>query len=170
MSGKRRPTSSARFRLESLDHVSPELRAAALTPLQVFNRDANPTWYTARDLPANAPSPLNLLTFATGGQVVAGLFGETQFSWLKVHLLAVHVDYRQQGLGTRLMEEAERLGIARGCRYAYVDTMEYQAPKFYERLGYALAGRLPNWDSQGHAKHFYIKQLATLSASPSSSP
>jgi GNAT superfamily N-acetyltransferase len=161
MSGGRHSAAGQAIRIEQLLTVSPELREAALAPLRAFNQAANPIWYAARDLPENAPVPLNLFAFDAANRVIAGLFGETQFRWLKVQLLAVHADHRHKGLGTRLMLESEALGLARGCRHAYVDTMEYQAPAFYEGLGYVLAGRFPDWDSHGHAKLFYIKQLVT---------
>jgi GNAT superfamily N-acetyltransferase len=159
MSGDGNPIAALTYRVEQLAVVSPELREAALFPLREFNRLANPTWYAARDLPENAPQPVNLFAFDAAGQVIAGLFAETQFHWLKTQILAVHPNQRRQGLGKRLMLEAETIALQRGCCNAYVDTMEYQAPAFYERLGYTLAGRFPDWDSHGHAKCFYIKQL-----------
>jgi len=57
------------------------------------------------------------------------------------------------------MELAEQEATARGCRYAYVDTMDYQAPTFYRKLGYQLAGQLDDWNSRGHAKCFFTKRL-----------
>ena len=148
------------MRLELIREPSPELKEAVQCELRAFNRQANPDWYAARALPENEPQPLNLFAFDNHGQARGGLFGETQFLWLKVSILAVHADFRQQGLGTRLMQRAEAIAVERGCRFAYVDTMETQAPVFYEKLGYQIAGRLDNWDSHGHAKFFLTKSLS----------
>ena len=145
------------MRIEQIDNASAELRQTVLGQLKAFNRAANPAWYAARA--AADPQPLELFAFDDDGQTLGGLFGETQFLWLKVHILAVHEDCRGQGVGTQLMNEAEAIGVKRGCQLAYVDTMEYQAPRFYERLGYAIVGRLDNWDSHGHAKLFLTKAL-----------
>ena len=147
------------MRIELITAVSPELREAVQRELRTFNRTANPDFYAARELPENSPQPLNLFVFGDQGQPLGGLFGETVLLWLKVNILTVHADLRQQGLGTQLMREAERIALTRGCQFAYVDTMEYQAPRFYEKLGYIVAGRLPNWDSHGHAKIFLTKAL-----------
>jgi GNAT superfamily N-acetyltransferase len=147
------------MRIELIEQASPELREAVHSVLRTFNRQANPAWYAARALPENEPRPLNLFAFDNLGQARGGLFGETQFLWLKVSILAVHADFRQQGLGRRLMQQAEAIASERGCRFAYVDTMETQAPTFYEKLGYQIAGRLDNWDSHGHAKFFLTKTL-----------
>lgn len=38
--------------------------------------------------------------------------------------------------------------------------MDYQAPDFYQRAGYRVAGQLPDWDSHGHTKLFFVKLLA----------
>ena len=150
---------SGDYRLEQIASLSPELYQAVVSELKAFNRAANPDWYVGRELPENAPQPLNLVAFQTSGQVRGGLLGETQFHWLKISILVVHPDCRGQGLGTWLMNEAERIGRERGCQRAFLDTMEYQAPVFYQRLGYEISGRIDDWDSHGHAKFFMTKSL-----------
>jgi hypothetical protein len=37
--------------------------------------------------------------------------------------------------------------------------MDYQAPAFYQKLGYQIAGKLEDWDSLGHSKYLFTKQL-----------
>jgi len=91
---------------------------------------------------------------------VGGLMAETQFKWLKVLLMAVAEGHRGRGVGRGLLAIAEREASARGCEYAFLDTMEYQAPGFYQKLGYVVAGRLEDWDSHGHAKFFFTKRLS----------
>ena len=57
-----------------------------------------------------------------------------------------------------MLQVAEAEDHRRGCQYAYVDTMDYQA-QFYQRLSYTIAGQLDDWDSHGHAKLFLVKKL-----------
>lgn len=147
------------MRFELIDEPSPELREAVNIHLRTFNLQANPAWYAARLLAENESRPLNLFALDEDGQPRGGLFAETQFLWLKISILSIHADCRGQGLGTRLMNQAEAIAISRGCQFVYVDTMEYQAPRFYEKLGYTIVCRLPNWDSHGHAKVLMTKQL-----------
>ena len=147
------------MRIELITTVSPELHEVVQRELRAYNRAANPDFYAARELPENAAQPLNLIAFDNQNRPSGGLFGETFLLWLKVNILTVHSACRKQGIGTQLMREAEQLTIARGCRYAYLDTMDYQAPAFYEHLGYTLSGRLPDWDSHGHAKLLFTKKL-----------
>lgn len=90
---------------------------------------------------------------------MGGLFAETQLSWLRISIMAVSPEWRSQGIGAALLAEAEREAIVRGCKYAYVDTMQYQAPRFYLAHGFVIAGQIPDWDSHGHAKLYLSKRL-----------
>jgi ribosomal protein S18 acetylase RimI-like enzyme len=128
--------------------------------LREYNQASNPNHFDARALPEHAPRPLNVVALDAQGEVLGGLIGETQLSWLKVSIMAVAVAQRRRGLGSRLLELAEQEAATRGCRYAYVDTMNYQSPDFYEKLGYHVAGKLEDWDSHGHIKYFFTKQLS----------
>jgi hypothetical protein len=50
-----------------------------------------------------------------------------------------------------------RTGRARGCVGAWLDTFSFQARGFYERLGYSLAGTIPD-HPLGEARYFMIKR------------
>lgn len=92
------------------------------------------------------------------GSVVGGVLGETYWEWLYVDLLWVREDLRKQGFGRRLMERAEEEAKQRGARHAYLDTFTFQAPVFYEKLGYQAFGELENFPP-GHTRFFMRKEL-----------
>jgi GNAT superfamily N-acetyltransferase len=140
-----------------------ELCTMVRTWLREFNHRANPTFMTLRELPEHQPRELVLLA-CEESQFAGGLIGQTQFDWLKIDIMAVDPARRGRGIGTALVAAAEREAAIRGCQYAYVDTMSYQAPGFYQRLGYNVAGELPNWDSHGHGKFFLFKRLTRSGA------
>ena len=73
--------------------------------------------------------------------------------------MAVNPEWRSRGIGAALLGEAEQQAVARGCKYAYVDTMDYQAPRFYQTRGFGIVGQIPDWDSHGHAKLYFSKRL-----------
>jgi ribosomal protein S18 acetylase RimI-like enzyme len=52
--------------------------------------------------------------------------------------------YRKQGIGGHLMAVAED-EAARGCDQVVLFTYLFQAPSFYERLGYHTAGRVDDY-------------------------
>ena len=126
--------------------------------LRGHNWRMNPEFMTLVQQDEKAPQPLILLARA-GGKVIGGLFAQTQVAWLRISIMAVDPERRSQGIGAALLAEAETRAKLRDCTYAYVDTMEYQAPAFYQARGYQVAGQLPNWDSHGHSKFHLYKEL-----------
>jgi 8-oxo-dGTP pyrophosphatase MutT (NUDIX family) len=95
----------------------------------------------------------------------AGLIGNCYAGWLFVNLLWIHAELRRQGLGRRLIAEAERHALAFGCHSAYVDTFSYQAPDFYRKLGYEAFGTLDY--PPGHQRFFLAKPLLAPATSHS---
>lgn len=80
-----------------------------------------------------------------GGEVVGGLLGHIRWRWLYIAKLWIADEYRGGGHGRALMVAAEAHARARGCIGAYLDTFEYQARPFYEKLGYELFGTLDGY-------------------------
>lgn len=92
------------------------------------------------------------------GEIAGGVLCELYWGWLYVDLLWVEEGLRGQGYGRRLMLQAEEEARRRGARNVYLDTFTFQAPAFYEKLGYTLFGELPNFP-RGHTRRFYTKEL-----------
>ena len=126
------------FHLETAD--SPELQESVNAILRAYNRKRNPVFYSLRDLPEHSPKPLNLVAYDSTNSVIGGLLAETQFEWLKIHILVVAEQVRRQGVGRRLMTMAEDEARRRGCKRSFVDTMGFQSPDFYPKL---LARSIP---------------------------
>jgi GNAT superfamily N-acetyltransferase len=107
--------------------------------------------------------PLNARKFAVwvkdgAGAIVGGLTGITYWDWLYVDYLWLDERLRKRGWGSRLMERAERIGIARGCRGAWLDTFSFQAPGFYRRMGFREFGAMKDHPT-GESRHFFWKPL-----------
>ena len=77
-----------------------------------------------------------------GGQLAGGLHGWTWGGCLYVKTLWVRDDFRGQGLGRRLMQAAEEEARRRGCGRAILETLDFQAPEFYAKLGYRVTDEL----------------------------
>lgn len=92
------------------------------------------------------------------GDVVAGVSGRTLYGWFLIHVVWVREDLRGTGLGARLMAMAEAEAIRRGCTGAQVDTVTFQAPGFYSKLGYREVGTVEDFPP-GYRRHFFAKQL-----------
>ena len=94
--------------------------------------------------------------FVASDRVVAGIVAAAYWGKLHIGLLWVHPDYRSQGLGRRLMEWAEERGRELDCSSAMVNTMSFQAPDFYARLGYRCFGQSDGY--AGGASRYYFEK------------
>jgi len=92
-----------------------------------------------------------------GGQIVAGLLGNTNRRWLTVELFWVDGNQRRGGLGRDLLARAEAEAQDRGCIGATLSTYDFQARPFYEKQGYAVFGTLEPYPN-GHCA-YYLRKL-----------
>ncbi|MGV1752192.1 GNAT family N-acetyltransferase [Agrobacterium sp. CG674] len=76
------------------------------------------------------------------GSVIGGLSGHTARGWLYTSLLFIPEDMRGQGLGPRLLAMAEDEARKRGCKGAYIDTMNPDALAIYQTCGYEIFGQI----------------------------
>jgi GNAT superfamily N-acetyltransferase len=93
------------------------------------------------------------------GTFAGGLTGYVWARWLHVTIFWLRADLRGQGIGSRLLQQAERFAISKGCRDAYLNTYSFQAPALYQRHGYQIVGRLDDYPV-GHKYFFLHKRLS----------
>ena len=92
-------------------------------------------------------------------RIRGGVLGDAWGGWLHVEILWIEEPLRGQGNGVRLMQAIETEARALGCQAAHLDSFSFQAPAFYEKLGYTEFGRLDDYP-RGHSQHFLWKRLA----------
>ena len=90
------------------------------------------------------------------GVLQGGLLGWTLWSWMHIDALWVEEALRGRGLGLRLLREAERIAVQRGCTQAETDTFDFQAPGFYEKAGYTVFGKLEGIG--GRFTRYYVRK------------
>jgi len=90
--------------------------------------------------------------------IVGGVIGDTHLGWLFVQWFWIDEKYRGKGLGAKLLQSAENEARKRGAKNVYLDTFSFQAPAFYEKLGYREFGRLKNYPA-GHDRVWMTKAL-----------
>ena len=102
--------------------------------------------------------PLNIYVEDDSGELMAGLVAETFGNWLEIEYLFVKEDIRGQGIGSQLLQQAESEAKKRNCRFAFVNTYQFQAPAFYQKYGYKEVFTLKDYPYTGQ-RHYYQKDL-----------
>jgi GNAT superfamily N-acetyltransferase len=93
-------------------------------------------------------------------EVIGGLLGRTSMGLLFVDLFFLPDGLRKHGIGSRVIGLAEEEAKRRGCTRAVLFTVTFQAPGFYERLGYQVVGRL-ECDPPGYTRICMTKKLGS---------
>ena len=93
------------------------------------------------------------------GTVVGGLFGATYLGWLQVQAVWLPDSLRGHKYGTELMVLAENEALRRGCTRAFLETYSFQALPFYEKCGYTVHSRIPDFPVGG-ARYALTKSLS----------
>jgi GNAT superfamily N-acetyltransferase len=70
--------------------------------------------------------------------IQAGLKGWTWCGSCYIQTVWVHHDLRGQGLGTKLLQAVEQEARRRGCTHMVLGSYSFQAPGFYQKLGYEV--------------------------------
>jgi GNAT superfamily N-acetyltransferase len=94
---------------------------------------------------------------ASGG-IRAGVCGYTWGGCCYVSHLWVHESERGQGLGTGLLAAAEQHARKRRCSVVFLATHSFQAPVFYQRMGYVVQAVVED-HPPGHSSMVLAKRL-----------
>jgi GNAT superfamily N-acetyltransferase len=138
-------------RLEIVEtNVTPDHEASILRPLLDYNRKA-----ARRD---SYEEFAILLRGPDSNDVIGGLYGQIDHGWTFVKLLIVPEAFRGLGLGRKMMLEAEAIARRHDSEGIWLDTFDFQARPFYEKLGFTLFGTLEA-SERAHGQYFMKKRL-----------
>lgn len=91
------------------------------------------------------------------GEVLGGCYGVINWDWLYIDWLWCHESIRGQGFGTQLIRAMEHYALAKGIHHVKLETADFQALGFYQKLGYCIYGELENYPI-GHTV-YYLKKV-----------
>lgn len=137
------------LRIEMTQQPTAADREAILAPLRAYNLAQ------AGD---GKSELLALLVRDDQDEILGGLYGRFFYQWLFIELLSVPDQARGQGMGSRLMKMAEDLAREKGCVGIWLDTFDFQAPEFYQKLGFSEVGQIADYPP-GHRRFFLQKRL-----------
>jgi GNAT superfamily N-acetyltransferase len=89
----------------------------------------------------------------------AGLEGWTWCGSCYIRHLWVHEDLRGQDYGTKLLQAAEQEAMTRGCHHVVLNSYSFQAPGFYQKLGYEVFAVLEE-HPRHHCNYYFQKRLS----------
>ena len=103
--------------------------------------------------------PLSVLIKSSDtGEVLGGMQGRSSLGLLFIDLFYLPPELRRRGLGTDILFRFEEEGRKRGCTAAFLYTISFQAPEFYEKHGWKEFGRI-ECKPEGTSRIFMSKTL-----------
>ena len=102
--------------------------------------------------------PIAVTSYNDKNELQAGASARTFGLWLLIENIWVHENLRGQSIGSKMLKALEEAAIARGCQYALLDTLDFQARPFYEKFGYEVEWTQENYPKDG-CKYFMVKRL-----------
>lgn len=93
------------------------------------------------------------------GDIIAGIVAR-MYCWNCVYVdtLWVSEAHRKNGFGKDLLEVVEQEAKDKGATLIHLDTFDFQAKEFYQKLWYEIYGELKNCP-EGHSRYYLKKEL-----------
>lgn len=129
---------------ESYDRVVELLVEYNLSKTQQFKNEIN--------------KPIEIIVRNNNGEIIGGLYGRSIWGTLEIKTFVVKTENRDEGIGRKLIIEAEKEAKNRNCRFISLDTFSFQAPEFYEKLGFKKIGTETDFP-KGFEKYYYRKEI-----------
>lgn len=92
------------------------------------------------------------------GKLVAGIAGTATLNLFFVSYLFVESEYRNNGLGSKLLSEIEKLAVQSGCNILRLNTLNKKAHNIYLRSGFVETVKIPNY-LNGFDMVYYHKSI-----------
>ncbi|MFI1770306.1 GNAT family N-acetyltransferase [Thalassobellus citreus] len=102
--------------------------------------------------------PIEIIAKNNNGEIIGGLYGRSIWGTLEIKTFVVKTENRNKGIGRKLIIAAEKEAKNLNCRFISLDTFSFQAPKFYERLGFKKIGTETDFP-KGFEKYYYRKEI-----------
>ena len=147
------PQTYPRVEVEITQNIHPQNRDLIADGLREFNN---------RYLGEYEWKNLDVYVRDGNGRVIGGLIGDFALGWFSIHAIWVAESLRCRGIGSTILNAAEKAAVEAGCRGAILDTLSFQAPTFYEKRGYLRIGVVDDYRG-GVQRIFMQKRLSTNS-------
>lgn len=102
--------------------------------------------------------PFTIYIIDDNKSILCGLYGCHFDKYIRVDMTWVDESYRKKGFGKKLFQKLDEYARQKHCKYIQLDTFDFQAKPFYEKMGFECIGTIPKW-VEGYDCHFMRKTL-----------
>lgn len=117
--------------------------------------------YNVGQIPEEAKSNKETATFTVRddtGKIIGGITCTYYWQHLYIDFLWVEESVRKEGIGAKLLAEAENFAKQKGARLIKLDSFSFQAPAFYQKYGYTVFGKVED-HPVGCTQYYLMKKL-----------
>ena len=139
-------------RLEIINEMEQEDWQVISTHLRNFNIEQS------GGLSIKPEVSINLTLKTESGELVGGIRSRAIYQCLTIDHLWIDKRFRKLGYGKDLIMRVETMAKKEGCVSANTSTYSFQAPQFYEKMGYEIVGVFKGYP-EGIKKFFLEKKL-----------
>lgn len=116
--------------------------------------------YTAKIVPNLAHKYKEIsFVYESENEILGRIVGFTHWDYLQIELFFVSTKAQGQGIGSKLLNYVEDLAKKENLSYIILETMSFNAPKFYEKHGYEMIANIENSPLPNENRYFYKKNL-----------
>ncbi|UCG00791.1 MAG: GNAT family N-acetyltransferase [Candidatus Heimdallarchaeota archaeon] len=112
------------------------------------------------------PTPdISLVLKDSSGNIVGGVITSMLTGVMHLEVLWIDETYRGRGLGRDLVLQAERIGKKKGYSASQTWTFSFQAPEFYQSIGYKVVGIFDGY-TNGITEYILLKKFESDEQNP----
>ena len=89
-----------------------------------------------------------------GKKIIGGALGIVMWAWYYLTDFYIDKKYRNLGIGKKVIEQVENFAKRNNALGVRIDSWNFQAPKFYQKLGYKIWGKFD--DCPPGTTHYYM--------------
>lgn len=93
------------------------------------------------------------------GVILGRIVGFIHWDHLQIELFYVSKDTQGKGIGSKLLNHVEAIAKNNQLSYILLETMSFNAPKFYEKNGFEIIAKIENSPMENETRYFYKKTL-----------
>ena len=87
-------------------------------------------------------------------EVIGGALGYIKLGWYYLTDFYIDKKYRDKGIGSEIIKRIEKFAMDNDALGVRIDSWSFQAPEFYQKLGYIVWGKFD--DCPPGTTHYYL--------------